>query len=127
MEEEFRNRKELIAYEEYLYLEKSKKGDKRAIFDAFNFLTFNFDNKIYNLLLPDLSRYKPAFLEDGLEKVYYKEFKKFLRQSHLKSDYDELIVKFWEFFEEFILKYKGVSDEEFIYYLKEAEWRFNNQ
>lgn len=35
------------------------------------------------------------------------------------------ITQFWNYFEEFILQYKGVSDEQFVFYLKEAEWRFN--
>ena len=37
------------------------------------------------------------------------------------------ITEFWEYFETFILQYKGVSNEQFIFYLKEAEWRFNKQ
>jgi len=35
------------------------------------------------------------------------------------------ITQFWNYFETFILQYKGVSDEQFVFYLKEAEWRFN--
>ncbi len=125
MEEEFRNRKETIAFEEYLYLEKSKRKSKKNIFDAYNFLTFNYDGKIYNLLLPNLNRYKPLFLEDGLEEVYYKEFEKFLRRSHLGTNPNKTILEFWDFFEEFILKFKGVRRENFFYYLKEAEFKFN--
>jgi len=37
------------------------------------------------------------------------------------------ITEFWDYFELFIAKYKGVSDEQFIFYLKEAEWRFNQK
>jgi len=35
------------------------------------------------------------------------------------------IRDFWAYFEQFIRKYKGVSDAQFVFYLKEAEWRFN--
>ncbi len=125
MEEEFTAKKQTKAFDEYIYLPKSKRRDKRHIFDAFNFLTFNYDDKIYNLLLPDLARYKPAFLEDGLEDIYFKEFERFLRRSHIQSSQDELIRSFWRYFESFIAKYRGVDRDNFFFYLKEAEFRFN--
>jgi len=37
------------------------------------------------------------------------------------------ITQFWDYFETFICQYKGVSDEQFVFYLKEAEWRFNTK
>jgi transposase-like protein len=36
-----------------------------------------------------------------------------------------ILLDFGEYFEQFIKKYKGVKDENFIFYLKEAEFRFN--
>jgi transposase-like protein len=36
-----------------------------------------------------------------------------------------LIHRFLYYFENEILKYKGVSDENFFYYLKEIEFKFN--
>ena len=38
---------------------------------------------------------------------------------------ETIIQKFWEFFELSILKYKGVKEENFFYYLKEIEFKFN--
>ncbi|MRJ03318.1 MAG: transposase [Epsilonproteobacteria bacterium] len=125
MEEDFLSKERTIAFDEYLYLPPRRWREKRAIFDAYNFLTFNYDQKIYNILLPDLSRYKPILLEDGLEDLYYREFEKFLRRSRLASSHDELIASFWRYFEEFIKRYRGVGREQFFYYLKEAEFRFN--
>ncbi|NPA63388.1 MAG: transposase [Epsilonproteobacteria bacterium] len=125
MESDFAAKRTTKAFDEYIYLPKSKRRDKRHIFDAFNFLTFNYDDKIYNLLLPDLARYKPAFLEDGLEDIYFKEFERFLRRSHIQSSQDDLIRSFWRYFESFIAKYHGVNRQNFFYYLKEAEFRFN--
>ncbi len=125
MELDFAAKRTTKAFDEYIYLPKSKRKDKRYIFDAFNFLTFNYDDKIYNLLLPDLARYKPAFLEDGLEDIYFKEFERFLRRSHIQSSQDELIRSFWRYFESFITKYRGVNRQNFFYYLKEAEFRFS--
>ncbi len=126
-EKEYDNKKEVSEFDEYLYLQKSKKRDKKNIFDAYNFITFDYGGKIYNLMMPDLSRFKPSFLEDGLDDIYYKEFQRFLkihRVAKLASQKNK-ITEFWKYFENFILKYKGVNRENFFYYLKEAEFKFN--
>jgi len=114
-------------YEEYLYLEKSKRHDKKAIFDSHNFLTFTYGERVYTILMPSLALYKQQFLEDNLEEVYTKEFSKFMRSSKIIkiSEHDNAIKRFWYYFENFIMKFKGVSDEHFPYYLKEAEFKFN--
>lgn len=114
-------------YEEYLYIEKSKRHDKRAIFDSHNFLTFSYGEKVYSLLMPSLNMYKQQFLEDNLEEVYHKEFAKFMRTSKIIkiSEHDNAITRFWHYFENFVMKFKGVSNEYFPYYLKEAEFKFN--
>jgi transposase-like protein len=125
MERDFAAKRETIAYDEYLYLEPSKRRDKARIFDAHNFLTFHYDGKIYNILLPDLARFKPAMIEDGLEGVYYREFERFLRRSHIASSPDELIGRFWSYLEERLPRYRGISRQNFVYYLKEAEFLFN--
>ncbi len=127
LEKEYENKKEILEFEEYLYLEKSKRGDKKNIFDAYNFITFDYGGKIYNILMPDLSKYKNSFLQDGLQEVYYKEFERFLKLNKiikLKSK-NNLLKKFWLFFENSITKYKGVNRENFFYYLKECEFKFN--
>ncbi|MDD2830002.1 MAG: transposase [Sulfuricurvum sp.] len=114
-------------YEEYLYIEKSKRHDKTAIFDSHNFLTFSYGEKVYTLLMPSLGMFKQQFVADNLEEVYYKEFSKFMRTSKIIkiSEYDNVIEQFWHYFEEFITGFKGVSKEHFPYYLKEAEFKFN--
>ncbi len=114
-------------YEEYLYLEHSKRQRKEAIFDAHNFITFDYGDKVYNVLMPSLAKYKEQFLDDGLESVYHRELSRFMRQSKIikiKARYNT-ITAFWEFFENFILRYKGISTTYFAYYLKEAEFKFN--
>jgi transposase len=114
-------------YEEYLYIEKSKRRDKTAIFDSHNFLTFGYGEKVYTLLMPSLGMFKQQFVEDNLEDVYHKEFSKFMRTSKIIkiSEHDNAITKFWHYFEQFITGFKGVSAEHFPYYLKEAEFKFN--
>ena len=60
------------------------------------------------------------------ENLSPKEIKKLLRQSHIiKIKQNLTIPLFWEYFENFIVKFKGIKDEKFFYYLKEAEFRFN--
>lgn len=114
-------------YEEYIYLEKSKRHKKEAVFDSHNFLTFGYGNYVYTLMMPSLGMFKKQFLEDNLEELYYKEFSKFMRSSKIIkiSERDNAITRFWRYFENFIMPFKGVSDEFFPYYLKEAEFKFN--
>lgn len=115
-------------YEEYFYIQESKKHKKEAIFDAYNFLTFDYNSHIYTLLMPSLKQYKQQFLEDSVEGAYIEEFHRFKRQSYIikvKKRYNN-IVDFWEYFEKYICIYKGVDDESFIYFLKEFEFKYNH-
>ena len=38
---------------------------------------------------------------------------------------ENIIASFWIYFEESILKYKGINKQNFFYYLKEIEFKFN--
>lgn len=120
-------REKHVEYEEYFYIEKSKKNQRNALFDAYNFLTFDYEGYIYTILMPSLQKYKREFLEDKIEDAYIKELHKFKRQSRIikiSKQYNS-IVKFWEYFEKNITVYKGISREYFAYYLKEFEFKFN--
>lgn len=126
LEEQYKN-KEIVEYDEYIYLEQSKHKIKENIFDAIDFITFNYEDKVYNLLMPNLHRYKQQFLDDGLEQNYFKEFSKFMMLNKISKiqKKENIIASFWIYFEEFILKYKGVDKKNFFYYLKECEFKFN--
>jgi len=127
LEEEYQG-KSSIEYDEYIYLPKSKKKIQKNIFDAQNFLTFCFDtSKVYNLLMPNLNRFKQELLNDDMDELYFKEFSKFMRFNKIAkiSKKENTISQFWSFFENSITMYKGVSNENFIYYLKEFEFKFN--
>ncbi len=125
-EKDFANKQKILEYDEYIYIPKTKSQNKSAIFEGFNFLTYNYDNKIYNILLPSLSRYKPIMLEDGLDEVYYKELEKFLQSNHISNRANNNLIKqFWIYLEDFMLKFNGINSENFFYYLKEAEYKFN--
>ncbi|MCD4757320.1 MAG: transposase [Arcobacteraceae bacterium] len=119
---------ETSQYDEYVYLPKSKKKIKENIFEAQNFLTFCYDdNKVYNLLMPNLNRYKEQYRSDNLEEVYFREFSHFMMFNKIAKTkkMENPIVQFWNFFENTILQYKGVNSENFFYYLKECEFKFN--
>lgn len=128
-EKEFEHvREKQVEYEEYFYIEKSKKNQKNALFDAYNFLTFDYEGHIYTILMPSLQKYKSQFLEDKIEDAYIEELQKFKRRSKIIkiSKYYNNIVKFWKYFEQNITIYKGISSEYFAYYLKEFEFKFNH-
>ena len=115
-------------YEEYYYLENSKKLKREAIFDAQNFLTFDYENHIYTILMPSLQQYKKQFLEDSVEGSYLDEFQKFKRNSKIikvDTHYNNIIA-FWDYFEKSLLKYKGIKNDAFIYFLKECEFKYNH-
>ena len=119
-----KNSHKVTGYDEYLYLPKSLKVDEN-IHKLQHFLTMSYDDKVYNIMMP---RTKRSSLEDDEDKdnkllLKYLTFNKIAKLSQAQST----ITQFWRFFEHFILQYKGVSDEQFIFYLKEAEWRFNSR
>ena len=121
------HRDQVTEFDEYIYLEASKRKDRRNIFDAHNFLTFDYGGRVYNLLMPSLHRFKENFLDDGLDTLYYEEFAKFLRIHRIAKlqKSKNTITDFWDFFEHYIIRYKGIKPENFAYYLKEAEFKFN--
>ena len=128
-EKEYENlRTKTCEYEEYFYLENAKKERKEAIFDAHNFLTFDYCGHIYTLLMPSLHKYKQQMLSDNISDSYIHEFTKFKRISRIikASSIHNNMVNFWDYFEENIVKYKGISNEHFILYLKEMEFKYNH-
>lgn len=122
-----KERENVKEYDEYFYLEASKRGKKRYIFDAHNFLTFDYGGKVYTILMPSLHRHKQVLYDEGLEEMFYKEFSKFIRLHRIAKleKSKNTITAFWEFFELFMKPYKGIRSENFGHYLKEAEFKFN--
>lgn len=119
-----RNSDRVTGYDEYLYLPKSLKVEEN-IHKLQHFLTLSYDNKVYNIMMP---KTKQKHFDDQNEQenkllLKYLNFNKIAKLSKAQNT----ITEFWDYFETFILQYKGVSDEQFIFYLKEAEWRFNEK
>ncbi len=122
-DEQYRLHSEQVTeYDEYLYLPKSLKAEKQ-IHKLQHFLTLSYGNKVYNLMMPTIQRYNYD-PDDEQEKKLLLKYLRFNKVAKLTKT-ENTITKFWVFFEAFVLQYKGVSDAQFIFYLKEAEWRFN--
>ena len=117
-----RNSDRVTGYDEYLYLPKSLKVEEN-IQKIQHFLTLSYDNKVYNIMMPK-TKQKHFDAHDGQENKLLLKYLKFNKIAKL-SKAQNTITEFWDYFETFILQFKGVSDEQFIFYLKEAEWRFN--
>jgi len=110
-EERFLEKQEVKEFEEYLYI------PNKDIHKAQNFLTIDYGN-IYNIMLSDMKNY------DSLNE---KEIKSLFLQSRIIKYQNHIkIQEFWDYFEEFMKKFRGVNKNNFFYYLKEAEFRFNN-
>ena len=116
------NSHRITGYDEYLYLPKSLKVEGN-IAKLQHFLTLSYDENIYNIMMPRTKRFVLLRDEEQDNKLLlkYLTFNKIAKLTKAQST----ITQFWDYFENFILQYKGVSDEQFIFYLKEAEWRFN--
>lgn len=115
-------------YEEYFYIEKSKRHKPSAVFEAQNFLTFDYDEHLYTIVMPSMKKYRQQFINDNLEDVYATEIARFKRQSRIikvSKRYNNIVL-FWDFFERSIVRYKGITQEYFPYYLKEMEFKFNH-
>ena len=118
------NSHRVTGYDEYLYLPKSLKIEDN-IDKLQHFLTLSYDEKVYSIMMPRAKRSLLLSDEEQDKKLLlkYLNFNKIAKLTKAQST----ITKFWDYFETFILQYKGVSDEQFIFYLKEAEWRFNTK
>ena len=128
-EEEFEKLREKdCEYEEYFYLVKSQRSNPSALFDAYNFITFDYEQHIYNTLLPSLKKYMWQVMDENHKMAFSMEFSSFKRKSKIIKLSKNLnkIMEFWRYFEEVISIYKGVSSDAFAYYLKEIEFKFNH-
>lgn len=118
------NSHRVTQFDEYLYLPKSLRIETN-IDKLQHFLTMSYDDTIYNIMMPKANHSLFHNEDQSAQKLLlkYLKFNKVAKLSSMENN----ITRFWSYFEEFILQYKGVSDEQFIFYLKEAEWRFNTK
>ena len=120
LEEEYNSSiKNYNEYEEFYYIkEREKKKNKKSLSEAINIMGFYSNEKVYTLLMPKVG--KRAFdIEDGF--IQYLNWNKI----HSQNSHQTKLNQFWAFLEENLKKYKGVEENNFFYYLKEVEFKFN--
>lgn len=108
------------SYEEFYYFtDREKRKKKKSLYDAVNILGFYSNRKIFTLLMPKLPKYNTE--EDN------KIFERYLKWHKIYSanSYATPLNVFWKYLEENLKKYKGINEENFFYYLKECEFKFN--
>lgn len=111
--------KDNTEYEEFYYLkEKEKKKRKKSLSEAINIIGFYSNQRVYTLLMPKIG--KRAFdAEDGF--IQYLNWHKI----HSLNSHKTKLNEFYKYVEENLKKYKGVDEDNFFYYLKEYEFKFN--
>lgn len=112
--------KDHSSHEEFYYFtDKQKKEKKKSLYNAINIIGFYSNEKIYTLLMPKLPVYNNE--DDN------KTFENYLRWHRIFSidSYSTPLSIFWKYLEKNLRKYKGVNEQNFFYYLKECEFKFN--
>lgn len=115
-------------YDEYYYLPQNKRGQVKYLFEAIGILGMVYKDKIYTLLLPDQFLHLRAEQDNkNVNLAYLKEYAKYLNRYKIVhfEKFDSLVINFWVFLEKKLAKYKGIKRENFSYYLKEYECKFN--
>ena len=110
-------------YDEYYYLPTCKRGKPTYLFDAIGILGILYGKRIHTLLLPDQFAHLQNLEETSIEKETYARFLNRYKVAHYES-FDNALIDFWHFLENWLDHFKGIKKENFIYYLKEAEFKF---
>lgn len=120
LENEYNNSiKSYNEYEEFYYIkEREKNKKKKSLSEAINIMGFYSNEKVYTLLMPKIGR-RAFDIEDGF--IQYLNWNKI----HSLNSHQTNLNKFWKFLEDNLKKYKGMEEDNFFYYLKESEFRFN--
>lgn len=111
---------ETTSYEEHYYFtSRQKKCKEKSLYDAINIIGFFKNKKVYTLLMP--------VLQKSYDMKNDKEYERYLYWHKLQSKhaYKTPLHVFFAFLEQYLKKYKGVDNENFFYYLKECEFKYN--
>jgi len=111
---------EKSSYEEhYFFTQKDKIKKSKSIYNAINIIGFYSNDIVFTLLMPPLPKPNDEF-ED-------KSFEKYLKWHKIYSAENQTSVlrEFWLFLDDSLKRYKGINPVNFIYYLKECEFKFN--
>lgn len=108
------------SYEEHYYFtERQKKDKQKSLYDAINIIGFYREKRIYTLLMPPLQK--------SFDMKNDKEYERYLYWHKLQSQnaYKTPLHVFFAFMEQNLKKYKGIDKDNFFYYLKECEFKYN--
>ena len=108
------------SYEEYYYFtQRQKNKRKKSLYEAINIIGFYSNKKVFTLLMPPLIRQEKEQSNENFER--YLTWHKLQSQNAYKTP----LKVFFAFCEQNLKKYKGVQKENFFYYLKECEFKYN--
>lgn len=108
------------SYEEFYYFNKKQlQKKKKSIYEAINLIGFYNNKIVYTLLMPSLPT---APLENRDI-----QFERYLKWHKLQSQnsYTTPLKDFWIFLGNQLDKYKGIDKNNFFFYLKECEFKYN--
>ncbi len=117
--------KSFTQYDEYYFLPTKKRGNPQYLFDSIGILGMLYDDYVYTLLLPDQFAHVKHLEDDSIEKITYARYLSHTKVAHFES-FETPLNHFWRYLERWMEHFKGVNRENFIYYLKEAEFKFNH-
>lgn len=117
-------------YDEYYFLPKNKRGKVKYLFESIGILGQVYEDTVYTILLPDQFSHlrQEALLNPEVNFAYLKEYSRFLNRYKIVhfEKFDSKIIRFWVFLEEKLAHFKGIDRENFAFYLKEYEFKFNH-
>lgn len=112
--------KDYSDYEEYYYFTKKQKTKNiKSLYEAINIIGFYSNEKVYTLLMPTLK-----YRKESLSGIQYEKHLKW-HKIHSINSHQTKLHEFWKYLESNLKKYKGVDEENFFFYLKECEFKFN--
>ncbi len=108
------------SYEEFYYFnEKQLQKKHKSLYEAINIIGFYCNTRVYTLLMPSLPKLPLQELDEN--------FEKYLKWHKLQSQnsYATPLKDFWKFLRKNLKKYKGITKDNFFFYLKECEFKYN--
>ncbi len=116
----YKNKTNKNIYEEFYYFTKKQKlNKKKSLFEAINIIAFYENKRIFCILMPKLNK-SGDYKSDKIFETYLSQRK--IKENSLGN---AKLKNFWLFLEKNLLKYKGINQENFFYYLKESEFKYN--
>lgn len=115
-------------YDEFYYLPFVKKKSSHHMLDAVGIFGMLYPKEwVYTLLLPDQFTPLKRLMEHEETDPDTQSYVRYLQHHKVTyvTRFEHRLGEFWNYFEAFMRPFKGVKKENLIYYLKEAEFKFN--